>query len=82
MGPDGEPEDRVVAAPLQAVGAGLLHVGPSDRQLDGAIDLIVHDSAVADRRADHLVSGISQRPNQRVEPVGPDDYGTARRGYP
>src|SRR5271167_4792586 len=78
MGPHGESEDRAVLAPLQAVGAGRLRVGPADRELDGAIDLAVHNRTLADCRADHLVTGISQR----VQPVPPDDYGAARRVRP
>src|SRR5437660_4761337 len=82
MGAYGESEDCAIIAAVQAVGAGFLHVGPTDRELCGALDLVVDDRPLADRRADHLVTGGAKRANQRVEPVMPDDYRAARRIRP
>ena len=51
--PDGVAEARVVLAALEPVGPRLLPVGPADRQLGRALELVVDDRAVAHRRAEH-----------------------------
>jgi hypothetical protein len=51
--PDGVAEARVVLTALKAVGPRLLPVGPADRELSRALELVVDDRAVAHRGAEH-----------------------------
>src|SRR5579875_4231153 len=68
----GEAEHGSVLAALQLVGARLLQIGPSDRQLGGLTDFVVHDRAVTDRRTDHLVALGGEHLDQFVQSAALD----------
>lgn len=69
---DGVAEHGVVIAPLQAIAARCLTVGPADRQLGHRVDALVDDGALAPHRAGGLVAASMQRVQQRLQPVEVD----------
>ena len=60
-------EQRLVVAAAQPVGAAVLLVGPADREVVAAGDLVVDDRAVAHRRADQLEAALAQGREELVE---------------
>ena len=64
MRPDCVAKHRGVVAALEAVFAGLLAIGPADRQLIEIGHGVVEDSPVANGRRDHAIAAISAPPDQ------------------
>jgi hypothetical protein len=68
----GEPEQRAVVAPLQAIASGLLTVRPAGRQIGKARDPVIDDRIVPHRRADHLVVFRGEYIEQRLHDIARD----------
>ena len=67
MRPDRIAKHGVVGAPLEAVFAGVLAIGPADRQLIELGHRVIDDSAVANGRRDHAIAAITEQVDQPVQ---------------
>ncbi len=59
--------------------AARLLVGPPDRQISRAADLVVHDRVIPDRRSGDRMAAVGQRVEQPIEVAALDDV---FRSYP
>src|SRR5580698_605497 len=73
MRPDIVAEQRLIIAAVQPILAAILLIGPAGGQIGYALDIIIHDGLVAQRRADDTKPVTTQRTNEAVKPVGRDD---------
>jgi hypothetical protein len=67
---DSPAEHGVVLAPLDPVRRRLVVRGPAVRELVGRRDLVEHDRAVANGRADDPVALLAERIDQQRQPLG------------
>ena len=65
-------EARLVVAALEPVAAGVLIVGPADRQIRGRVEVVVDDRAVPHGRADDAEAAAGERLQEAVEGLGLD----------
>ena len=73
VGADDIAEERVVVAPLQAVGAALLLVRPAGRQIFDAGDVVIDDRLVANGGAANPVAGRAERGNEGLQSIAAED---------
>ena len=69
MRPDSIAEQRRVGAPLEAVFAGVLSIGPADRQLIEDRNGVVDDSPVANGRADHPIAAAREAADNLLQHI-------------
>jgi hypothetical protein len=67
VGADGVAEEGLVVAPLEAVLAPVLFVGPSFGEFGDGFDFVVDDGAVADGGSDDLVAARRERVEEARE---------------
>ncbi len=73
MRPDGVAEACLVVPALQAVGRGLLDVGPTNGKLARVLELAVDDRLLLDTGPDHPVAPRPERVDEGREAFGRDD---------
>src|SRR5690606_9478574 len=63
-------EEGAVVAPVQAIAAAVLLVGPAGGQVGDAVDVVIDDRLVAEPRPEDAIALRRERADEAVEPSG------------